>query len=123
MIMENLELLTTKVEELTKEVVILKTEGKAKDREIKEIKEQLQKVSNSQMQLESTNQIVLNELKHIGTNIEEVKKNVTDEMKPIKDYIESLKTQPKKDMDKFKWWIVGIVGSVATGLIVYLATK
>lgn len=92
-----------------------------KEKDIKELKEQIQFMTTTQTQLESSNQIILNELKHITSSIEDVKKNVTDEMKPIKEYIEDLKTQPKKKLDDFIW-------KLATNLIwaviaAYLAFK
>jgi chromosome segregation ATPase len=117
---------------LLERVVTLETEKKAIEKEIREIKEthsknitelkeQIQNITTIQTQLDSSNQIILNELKHINTNIENVQKNVTEEMKPIKEYIEDLKTQPKKKLDDFFW-------KLATNLIwaviaAYLAFK
>lgn len=102
-----------RLQELSKQITVLETEGKSKDREIKELKEKVEVLTNSLNGLALTNQTILSEIK-----------NINDKFNPISNYIEELKTQPKKDLDKFKWIILtNIIGLGFIGLAIWLKLK
>lgn len=110
--MENTQIELT-LKQLSEKIVILETEGKAKDREIKELKNKIEVLTNSLNGLALTNQSILSEIK-----------NINDKFNSISNYIEELKTQPKKDLDKFKWIVLtNIIGLAFIGLSIWLKLK
>lgn len=101
------------LQKLSEEIVILKTEGKSKDREIKELKEKVEVLTSSLNGLALTNQSILSKVD-----------NLAEKFNPIITYIEELKTQPKKDLDKFKWiMITNVIGLGFIGLAIWLKLK
>lgn len=101
------------IKQMNEEIIILKTEGKTKDREIKELKEKVEVLTTSFNSLALTNQSILSKVD-----------NLAEKFNPIITYIEELKKQPQKDKDKFIWLLIsGLVGVGFLALGVYLGIK
>lgn len=94
--------------ELTKKIIILETNDKSKDREIKEIKDTQQVLTTTQNGLALTNQKILSEVEYLR-----------NDFKDVKSYIEEIKTQPRKDKDNFVKAVVGAIIAVVVSFIAY----
>lgn len=101
------------VEELAEKLIVLQTEKKSQDRELKELKDKVEVLTASFNGLALTNQKILSKMD-----------NLTEKFAPISAFIEELKSQPKKEIDKFKWLLIsGLVGIGFLALGIYLGLK
>lgn len=98
--------------EIIERLAKLEAANETKDREIKELKEKQEVLMTSFNTLALTNQTILTKMD-----------NLTEKLNPIAAYIEELKTQPKKELNKFIWLIIGMVLNFAGIAIAFYFKK
>lgn len=99
-------------DEVLERVVALEVEKKSQDREIKELKEKVEVLTTS-----------FNGLALAIQGMSSKMDNLTEKLKPISDYIEDLKTQPRKELNKFAWLIATLVTNAIWGAILFYFKK
>jgi uncharacterized Fe-S cluster-containing protein len=98
--------------ELLERIVILETESKTKDREIKELKKTVEFITTTLNNQALTTQAILSKVD-----------NLAEKFAPIVTYIEELKSKPQKELNKFAWLVVTLVTNAIWGAVLFYFKK